>query len=99
MIVVDALAVNAAPGKGCLGSVELSCNSLTSFAPSADFSQNSLEVSIFLLGVLVVDDEVLLEGNSVRADLMTESYANQLESIGLWQWSIFILLHLELPSA
>ncbi|KAK4051594.1 hypothetical protein OIV83_002734 [Microbotryomycetes sp. JL201] len=39
-----------------------------------------------------------IEGNSVRADMMTESYATQLELAGLWQWSVFILLHLELPA-
>lgn len=38
-----------------------------------------------------------VEGNSVRADLMTQSYARQLELMGLWEWSAFVLLHLELP--
>ncbi|SCV74597.1 BQ2448_7626 [Microbotryum intermedium] len=41
----------------------------------------------------------MLEGNSVRADLMTEAYANQLEMNGEWTWSAFVLLHLELPLA
>jgi nuclear pore complex protein Nup98-Nup96 len=36
------------------------------------------------------------EGNSVRADQITVSYASQLESLGMWEWSIFVLLHLEL---
>ncbi|GAA5958261.1 hypothetical protein JCM3765_004772 [Sporobolomyces pararoseus] len=36
------------------------------------------------------------EGNSVRADQVTTSYAHQLESLGLWEWSCFVLLHLEL---
>ncbi|GAA5926492.1 uncharacterized protein JCM15063_000290 [Sporobolomyces koalae] len=36
------------------------------------------------------------QGNSVRADQVTVSYASQLESVGLWQWSVFVLLHLEL---
>lgn len=36
------------------------------------------------------------EGNSVRADQMTVSYAQQLESLGMWEWSVFVLLHLEL---
>ena len=38
------------------------------------------------------------EGNSVRADMVTEGYASQLEGEGLWSWAIFILLHLEFPS-
>lgn len=37
------------------------------------------------------------EGNSVRADLLTVGYADQLERNGLWEWSVFVLLHLELP--
>ncbi|GAA5901438.1 uncharacterized protein JCM6883_000213 [Sporobolomyces salmoneus] len=36
------------------------------------------------------------EGNSVRADQVTMSYANQLESLGCWEWAVFVLLHLEL---
>ncbi|KAM0789748.1 hypothetical protein ACM66B_006603 [Microbotryomycetes sp. NB124-2] len=39
-----------------------------------------------------------VEGNSVRADMVTEAYATQLELAGLWQWSVFVLLHLELPA-
>ena len=38
------------------------------------------------------------EGNSVRADMMTEGYASQLEGLGMFTWAIFVLLHLELPS-
>lgn len=41
--------------------------------------------------------EAGVEGNSVRADLVTESFASQLEKDGYWQWGIFVLLHLELP--
>lgn len=37
-----------------------------------------------------------ITGNSVRADSVTESYAAQLEAIGLWQWAVFVLEHLEL---
>lgn len=37
------------------------------------------------------------EGNSARADMVTESYATQLEQMGLWTWAVFVLLHLELP--
>lgn len=36
------------------------------------------------------------EGNSVRADMVTESYATQLEAEGNWTWAVFVLLHLEL---
>ncbi|GAA5992408.1 hypothetical protein JCM5350_000968 [Sporobolomyces pararoseus] len=36
------------------------------------------------------------QGNSVKADQLTSSYAHQLESLGLWEWSVFVLLHLEL---
>lgn len=36
------------------------------------------------------------EGNSVRADLLTTAYADQLESLGMWEWSAFVLLHLEM---
>ena len=39
-----------------------------------------------------------LEGNSIRADTVTEGYASQLEGEGLWTWAIFVLLHLELPT-
>lgn len=44
------------------------------------------------------DMEEGYEGNSVRADMVTESYAAQLELQGEWTWAAFILLHLELPS-
>lgn len=36
------------------------------------------------------------EGNSSTADRVTVSYAMQLEMMGLWEWSAFVLLHLEL---
>ncbi|GAA5820958.1 hypothetical protein JCM11251_001896 [Rhodosporidiobolus azoricus] len=37
-----------------------------------------------------------VEGNSVTADRLTESYAAQLESQGEWGWAGFVLLFLEL---
>ncbi|KAI5477610.1 hypothetical protein MNV49_006097 [Pseudohyphozyma bogoriensis] len=43
------------------------------------------------------DAEEGMEGNSPRADMVTEGYASQLELQGLWQWAAFVLLHLELP--
>ncbi|ORY52187.1 nuclear protein 96-domain-containing protein [Leucosporidium creatinivorum] len=43
------------------------------------------------------DGEGEKEGNSVRADAMTVSYADQVEALGLWEWSTFVLLHLEMP--
>lgn len=42
------------------------------------------------------DEEEEREGNSVRADSVTVSYAQQLESLGMWEWSAFVLMHLEL---
>ncbi|GAA5876351.1 hypothetical protein JCM8547_008890 [Rhodosporidiobolus lusitaniae] len=39
-----------------------------------------------------------VEGNSVTADRVTVSYAEQLERLGLWEWSAFVLLHLELDA-
>lgn len=42
------------------------------------------------------EDEEGAEGNSVRADLLTTGYADQLESLGMWEWSAFVLLHLEM---
>lgn len=47
--------------------------------------------------VEVGEDGAEVEGNSVRADAVAESYAAQLESEGLWTWAAFVLLHLELP--
>lgn len=38
-----------------------------------------------------------VEGISVTADRVTESFASQLELNGLWEWASFVLLHLELP--
>ncbi|PWN50551.1 hypothetical protein IE53DRAFT_362282 [Violaceomyces palustris] len=43
--------------------------------------------------------DAVAEGNSARADGLCSGYANQLELQGLWKWSIFILLHLELTSS
>lgn len=37
-----------------------------------------------------------VQGNSARADMLASSYATQLELMGLWKWSAFVLLHLEL---
>lgn len=42
------------------------------------------------------DASVERTGNSVTADRVTEAYAAQLEAQGEWQWSAFVLLHLEL---
>ena len=36
-------------------------------------------------------------GYSARADYVTVNYATQLESLGLWEWAAFVLLHLEVP--
>ncbi|GAA6017767.1 hypothetical protein JCM10207_000492 [Rhodosporidiobolus poonsookiae] len=44
------------------------------------------------------EDGAEVEGNSVTADRVTESYAAQLEQQGLWEWSAFVLLHLELEA-
>ncbi|SNX84755.1 related to Nucleoporin nup189 (SonB) [Melanopsichium pennsylvanicum] len=41
-------------------------------------------------------DKPKMSGNSARADTLCSSYAHQLELIGKWRWSAFILLHLEL---
>ncbi|OLL22035.1 Nucleoporin nup189 [Neolecta irregularis DAH-3] len=40
-----------------------------------------------------VDEQAM--GTSVRANQLTLDYAWQLEGLGLWEWAIFILLHLE----
>lgn len=40
-----------------------------------------------------------VQGNSARADTLASSYATQLELLGLWKWSTFILLHLELSES
>ncbi|GAA5981519.1 hypothetical protein JCM11641_004083 [Rhodosporidiobolus odoratus] len=39
---------------------------------------------------------MMVEGNSVTADRVTVSYAEQLERAGQWEWAAFVLLHLEL---
>ncbi|KAL8279354.1 hypothetical protein RQP46_008166 [Phenoliferia psychrophenolica] len=41
--------------------------------------------------------EIQIEGYSVRADVVTEAYASQLELGGNWTWAIFVLLHLQVP--
>ncbi|KAJ1020735.1 hypothetical protein NDA16_004127 [Ustilago loliicola] len=40
-----------------------------------------------------------VQGNSARADTLASSYATQLELLGLWKWSAFIFLHLELSES
>ncbi|SJX62216.1 related to Nucleoporin nup189 (SonB) [Sporisorium reilianum f. sp. reilianum] len=52
------------------------------------------------------DDEAMLaasskqvQGNSARADTLASAYATQLELLGLWKWSAFVLLHLELSES
>ncbi|SAM81755.1 related to Nucleoporin nup189 (SonB) [Ustilago bromivora] len=40
-----------------------------------------------------------VQGNSARADTLASSYATQLELLGPWKWSAFILLHLELSES
>uniref|UniRef100_V5EXZ9 Peptidase S59 domain-containing protein n=1 Tax=Kalmanozyma brasiliensis (strain GHG001) TaxID=1365824 RepID=V5EXZ9_KALBG len=40
-----------------------------------------------------------VQGNSARADTLASSYATQLELLGQWRWSAFVLLHLELSSS
>lgn len=42
----------------------------------------------------MADDE---EGYSATADRVTASYAAQLEALGLWHWSVYVLLHLQMP--
>ena len=44
------------------------------------------------------DSNEFVEGHSSRADSLAINYANQIEQLGLPQWSIFILLHLEIDS-
>ncbi|SPO26226.1 related to Nucleoporin nup189 (SonB) [Ustilago trichophora] len=39
------------------------------------------------------------QGNSARADTLASAYATQLELLGLWKWSAFVLLHLELSES
>lgn len=43
------------------------------------------------------NSDQLVRALSFRGDYVTCSYASQLERLGLWQWSAFILLHLQLP--
>lgn len=40
-----------------------------------------------------------VQGNSARADTLASAYATQLELLGLWKWSAFVLLHLELSES
>lgn len=49
------------------------------------------------LGIEVDEEDV--QGNSASADALASSYAFQLESLGLWTWAAFLLLHLELPES
>ncbi|GAO48900.1 hypothetical protein G7K_3063-t1 [Saitoella complicata NRRL Y-17804] len=39
------------------------------------------------------------EGTSAAADQLALAYSSQLEAIGMWQWAIFVMLHLETPAA
>ncbi|KAK7681366.1 hypothetical protein QCA50_015457 [Cerrena zonata] len=41
------------------------------------------------------DDDIKVEGHSPTADLLANSYANQLEKLGLIQEAVFVLLHIE----
>jgi nuclear pore complex protein Nup98-Nup96 len=41
------------------------------------------------------EDEITFEGHSPSADMLTSSYAFQLEQLGLIQEPLFVLLHLE----
>jgi len=41
------------------------------------------------------DESLHLEGHSPSADLLTSSYAHQLEQLGLLQEAVFVLLHIE----
>lgn len=45
------------------------------------------------------DTETKMQGNSARADALTSAYATQLELLGLWKWSAFLLLHLEMSES
>ncbi|PWN44900.1 hypothetical protein IE81DRAFT_320871 [Ceraceosorus guamensis] len=48
------------------------------------------------LGIEVEEEGT--QGHSSRADSLTSSYAFQLESLGLWTWAAFVLLHLEIEA-
>ncbi|KAK4700835.1 nuclear pore complex protein Nup98-Nup96, partial [Phenoliferia sp. Uapishka_3] len=50
-----------------------------------------------MLDLEEMEDEDQAEGNSARADAVTEGYASQLELGGKWLWAAFVLLHLEIP--
>ncbi|KEP54149.1 nucleoporin [Rhizoctonia solani 123E] len=76
------------------------------FGPSPIDYRISWHAYILLARVLqkrdVSDRTVLEEGNeepqlsySHKADVITSNYAFQLESLGLWWYSIFVLLHLQ----
>ncbi len=45
------------------------------------------------------DGVAATQGNSSRADGLASSYATQLELLGKWKWSAFVLLHLELSES
>ena len=44
------------------------------------------------------DEESDVEGHSPSADLLANSYASQLEQLGMIQEAVFVLLHLEAPA-
>lgn len=61
-----------------------------------DFEDRTVVDQDEMLELMNGQDEIAPEGNSVRADMVTESYASQLEATGKWTWAVFVLLHLEL---
>ncbi|CAE6530170.1 unnamed protein product [Rhizoctonia solani] len=75
------------------------------FGPSPTDYRISWHAYILLARVLqkrdVSDRSVVEEGNepqlsySHKADVITSNYASQLESLGLWWYSVFVLLHLQ----
>ena len=44
------------------------------------------------------DGDSDVEGHSPSADLVANSYASQLEQLGMIQEAVFVLLHLEAPA-
>ena len=52
---------------------------------------------MMLRGMQKRDFEDREGGYSATADAITAGYAAQLETIGMWTWSAFVLLHLETP--
>lgn len=47
-------------------------------------------------GRFAVEEADGVEGHSQKADTLTVSYASQVECAGLYAWSVFVLLHVEL---